>query len=332
MTTTDLCFPLEADDRTKIETLATILELTGSRDEMRLVQFNTGITNSTFKFVTPERNYTVRVYGNNTDKLINRNKEIENIRLLKYMEIFAIFGNGMIVEFQPGRTITCDLVAEPEMNDRIAREVAKLHRKTMHDGQHKDEMIPTMYEWAEALPQTPDVADAIKTMEDFMHDVWPAIEEDLGDSPIFLCHNDVQCHNICWDSEKIKLIDFEYAAWTWPQFEIANHFGEWCGFQFECNLFPSIERQKRFIRVYLTELYGKEPAEETVDKWRRQVCEVLKLVHIFYSLWGYFQEEYSTGEFPFIEYGKVRQRLSKLTFPLEAGNPLLTAGPLLKLD
>ena len=49
----------------------------------------------------------------------------------------------------------------------------------------------------------------------------------------------------------ITLIDYEYASYNYRAYDLANHFNEYGGFQFDTNSFPSVESLKTFLRNYV---------------------------------------------------------------------------------
>uniref|UniRef100_A0A674HP95 ethanolamine kinase n=1 Tax=Taeniopygia guttata TaxID=59729 RepID=A0A674HP95_TAEGU len=50
-------------------------------------------------------------------------------------------------------------------------------------------------------------------------------------SPVVLCHNDLLCKNIIYDStqERVRFIDYEYTGYNYQAFDIGNHFNEFAG-------------------------------------------------------------------------------------------------------
>lgn len=51
------------------------------------------------------------------------------------------------------------------------------------------------------------------------------------DSPVIFAHNDLLTGNILIDekTDKVRFIDYEYAAYNFQAFEIGNHFAEFAG-------------------------------------------------------------------------------------------------------
>jgi ethanolamine kinase len=52
-------------------------------------------------------------------------------------------------------------------------------------------------------------------------------------------------------SEKLYLIDFEYASYNYRGFDIGNHFNEYAGYDCDYSLCPNKDEQYYFFRHYL---------------------------------------------------------------------------------
>lgn len=80
-------------------------------------------------------NYEVillRIYGENTEVLIDRHKEIENFKLLhKYRfapNLLATFNNGLSYEYTNGKPINKPDLFDEQIWRRIAQRMAEMHR------------------------------------------------------------------------------------------------------------------------------------------------------------------------------------------------------------
>ena len=73
----------------------------------------------------------VRVYGHNSELMIDRKSEIRNMRLLHAndcgSELYASFKNGLAYQFLPGATLDLETVVDPCIYPLIARACAKMH-------------------------------------------------------------------------------------------------------------------------------------------------------------------------------------------------------------
>ena len=83
-----------------------------------------------YKVKTSQRDILVRINGLGTENLIDRRKEIENMKLLSRFDVgpkvYCTFVNGLVYEFKPGREVS---LSEMEKHcEAIAIRLAKFHR------------------------------------------------------------------------------------------------------------------------------------------------------------------------------------------------------------
>lgn len=80
----------------------------------------------------PDDVILIRIYGQNTDLLIDRKAETRNIRLLHEYgfapRLYATFSNGLAYEYMPGDILNVDTCKSPEVFPLIARMMANIHR------------------------------------------------------------------------------------------------------------------------------------------------------------------------------------------------------------
>ena len=97
----------------------------------------------------------------------------------------------------------------------------------------------------------------------------------------------------------LMIIDFEYCAYNYRAFDLANHFLEWTfdysnpQFPFYYHRkeqFPTQEQRKRFIRVYLKRLNDFEedwePTQKEIDDVENEVKLFKMFSHLFWSIWS----------------------------------------------
>lgn len=95
----------------------------------------------------------------------------------------------------------------------------------------------------------------------------------------------------------LMVIDFEYCAYNYRAFDIANHFVEWSVdnafkkypyFEHRPERFPTDEQQHTFIREYLIKLNGGEslPTDEEIQTVRKEVEFFAMVSHFFWSMWA----------------------------------------------
>lgn len=100
---------------------------------MSLQLFTDGITNKLIGcFSGADEVLLVRIYGNNTDLLIDRNAEKVNIAFLHKHglapELYATFRNGLVYEFVPGCTLNINSVNERKIWNLVAINMARMHK------------------------------------------------------------------------------------------------------------------------------------------------------------------------------------------------------------
>ncbi|KAH7572374.1 hypothetical protein JRO89_XS04G0245300 [Xanthoceras sorbifolium] len=96
-----------------------------------------GITNLLLKVSVKEDNgndvsVTVRLYGPNTDYVINRQRELQAIKYLSAAgfgaKLLGVFGNGMVQSFINARTLVPSDMRNPKLAAEIAKQLRKFHQ------------------------------------------------------------------------------------------------------------------------------------------------------------------------------------------------------------
>jgi len=96
------------------------------------------------------------------------------------------------------------------------------------------------------------------------------------------------------------IIDFEYCAYNYRGFDLANHFLEWCFdysnpsgplFSYNKEQYPSKEQRRAFIHCYLQKLNesGEKVhliTEDEIEKVDFEVKVFSMFSHLFWSLWS----------------------------------------------
>lgn len=149
-------------------------------------------------------------------------------------------------------------------------------------------------------------------------------------SPILFCHNDLQEGNILFmdgpgsKEENMVFIDYEYCAYNYRGFDIANHFCEWMYdysypehpyFKALPDDYPSVAHQRLFIERYLATYHACRPASQepeppeslsTVDHVLHEARVFTLASHLFWTLWSIFNAHTSKIKFGYWEYGQAR--------------------------
>lgn len=335
-------FPLKSDKETQIDFLVKLLDLNYPIGEVQLKKLAGGITNAVFLLDTPDKKYIVRVYGNKTEEIIDRKREQEHMSTIKLITIYATFENGMVVSYVEGKTIDLSMMGDPSMSPKIARAIAKFHKATFFDSEsgqnnRRNEIFPNIKVFlnglkSERVHEKTDQRIDINHLTEIYKKIQEELEDVMEDSKICLCHNDILAGNILYDEENgANLCDYEYSSYTWPEFDIANHFFEYCGFQCDLRRFPSESQQRNFIVNYLSELYDVSNKEiqtneiyiKMAEVWLKKIKLLVKLSNFFWGSWAFFQAFNSEVDFPYFEYAETRINLIDCQFPLSENDPKL---------
>lgn len=122
----------------------------------------------------------------------------------------------------------------------------------------------------------------------------------------------------CDGAPELMIIDFEYCAYNYRGFDLANHFLEWTFdytntaapyFHHRPEQYPTKEQQDKFIAVYLAGTTGCEDGEVPnaleIEEVQREVKCFTLASHLFWSLWA-IVNVYQEIEFGYWEYAICR--------------------------
>ena len=211
----------------------------------------------------------MRINGQNTDRFINREMELLVLHLLHQAgmnpPVLCKFQNGICYEFAQGRTIQYEDLQDTAILRSIAVAMAKMHSISIPYKIDKKPVILSLFdEWLSKIPEDfhdEKISMQFKNVYGSITDLQEKVDEAkrlLADfkSPITLCHNDLQFGNIIYDSttQKITLIDVEYAGINHVACELGDFFSEFAGLDPpDYTRYPDQQKQKEFIQMYLEE-------------------------------------------------------------------------------
>uniref|UniRef100_A0A8C8ZEY8 ethanolamine kinase n=2 Tax=Lemuridae TaxID=9445 RepID=A0A8C8ZEY8_PROSS len=298
--------------------------------EVTLQLFTDGITNKLIGCYvgnTMEDVVLVRIYGNKTELLVDRDEEVKSFRVLQAHgcapQLYCTFNNGLCYEFIQGEALDPKHVCNPAIFRLIARQLAKIHAIHAHNGWiPKSNLWLKMGKYFSLIPTGFADEDINKR---FLSDIpspqilqeemtWmKEILSNLG-SPVVLCHNDLLCKNIIYNEKQgdVQFIDYEYSGYNYLAYDIGNHFNEFAGVsEVDYSLYPDRELQSQWLRSYLEAYkeykgFGTEVTEKEVEILFIQVNQFALASHFFWGLWALIQAKYSTIEFDFLGYAIVR--------------------------
>lgn len=265
----------------------------------------------------------VRVYGKNTNLLINRHQEKLTMTLLSTIgcarPIFCSFNNGIAYGFAPGTIINNHTLFDINVQRLVAREMVKMHsfdiEKALEEvgGRNlfdtKACLFSKMAEWLSHI-QDHTTMPTGWTKEMIRREV-DELEGHLVElnSPTVFCHNDLLPGNIIYDKDtnKVSFVDFEYSFPNYQAFDIGNFFCEFAGMNsIDYNLYPSEDFQKEWLSEYLRSLKGGEIDQKELQLLYVQVNKFALASHIFWAIWGIVQSHHSTIDYNYLEFAQIR--------------------------
>uniref|UniRef100_A0A8D2QAZ5 ethanolamine kinase n=1 Tax=Zonotrichia albicollis TaxID=44394 RepID=A0A8D2QAZ5_ZONAL len=230
----------------------------------------------------------VRVYGRKTELLVDRETELRNFQVLRAHgcapDLYCAFQNGLCYQFLPGIALGPDHVRDPHIFRLVAREMARVHAI------HANGSLPRPILWQKLRKYL----SLVKT------ELSPKVS-----------------NNIIYDRtrERVRFIDYEYTGYNYQAFDIGNHFNEFAGVkEVDYGLYPSRETQLQWLHSYLQaykELTQGHPgdsqvSQEELETLYVQVNKFSLASHFIWACWGLIQDKYSTIDFNFLRYAKLR--------------------------
>ncbi|RZC08659.1 putative ethanolamine kinase isoform C [Glycine soja] len=227
-----------------------------------------GITNLLLKVSVKQENcieetITVRLYGPNTEYIIDRQRELQATKYITAAGFGAkwlgIFGNGMVQSFINAHTLSPSDMREPKLAAKIAKQLQRFHHVEI-PGSKEPQLWNDVWKFFEKASVLEfDDSKMQKTYETIsfkeVHDEIVELKGlcDLLKSPVIFAHNDLLSGNIMMNCEEDKLyfIDYEYASYNYRGYDIGDHFAEYAGFECDYDLYPNMNEQYHFLRHYL---------------------------------------------------------------------------------
>ncbi|XP_023949336.1 ethanolamine kinase [Bicyclus anynana] len=267
----------------------------------------------------------VRIYGNKTDLLIDRDAEVRNITVLNKAglapKIYGVFKNGLSYEYYPGVTLTTETVTDVRISRLVARQMAKMHKIQLGEEIPKEPMVwDKIEQFLSLIPEKfTDANKHARFTNSFGSITRLRIEFERlkshlikTESPIVFAHNDLLLGNVIYNESKgtVSFIDYEYASYNYQAYDIANHFNEFVGISIDnmdYSRYPSKDFQMNWIRVYLAEyLDSPSPPQTQVEDIYKEVQRLSLVSHFKWGIWSLVQYELSAIDFDFGGYAEMR--------------------------
>ena len=128
--------------------------------------FEGGLTNSLVGVNCGDEDMLlVRIYGRNTEKIINRDSEVRNLvklhKCLGTPPVYARFDNGLCYGFAKGRTLQLFEMSDLSMVQRIAKEMARMHAIPLSAEDVKQPLLYSVFfsSWIDEIPESLDTEE-----------------------------------------------------------------------------------------------------------------------------------------------------------------------------
>ncbi|KAK9130733.1 hypothetical protein Sjap_011220 [Stephania japonica] len=282
-----------------------------------------GITNLLLKVSVKEAtgNYsfiTVRLYGPNTEYIIDRERELKAIKYLSAAgfgaKLLGLFGNGMAQSFINARTLTPSDMRDPKLAAQIAIQLCKFHQVEI-PGSREPQLWNDIFKFlvrASVLQFDDSEKQRRYEMISFeeVHDAVTHLKNltDLLDAPVVFSHNDLLAGNLMLseDEEQLHFIDFEYGSFSYRGYDIANHFNEYAGLDCDYSLYPDKDAQYHFFRHYLQPDRSDKALDEDLKALYIETNTYRLASHLYWALWALIQANASSIDFDYLGYFFLR--------------------------
>ena len=263
----------------------------------------------------------VRIYGQNSELMIDRQKEIKNMQILHEngcgAKLYAIFQNGIAYQYLSGTILSVESIQESNIFPAVAAACSKIHSIKSPPNKDSTSTEREACLWnllkrfqrlsPDGLPEKPKLDEYFKRVIPFSKaelaheiDKMQALFEDkvLKRAKIVFCHNDLMPTNILInqttenadEAVSASFIDYEYGDWNYREYDIANHFNEFVGLpdaktgqMYYENLYPTKEFRLKWLKEYIKNT-KKINFDQTVEPTHEELEELDELVSYFTPL------------------------------------------------
>lgn len=294
-----------------------------NNSQFKVERVSGGITNLLLKVSVKNEHeedvpVTVRVFGPNTDVVIDRERELQAICYLSAAgfgaKLLGVFENGMVQSFIDACTLTPTDMSKPKLAAEIARQLRKFHEMEI-PGSKDPQLWTDIFKFLDKASSLrfEDTAKQAKyasiSFDELREEAMSLkVVTDCLNAPIVFAHNDLLSGNLMLSEkeEKLYLIDFEYGSYNFRGYDIANHFNEYAGFECDYSLYPDKDSQYHFFRHYLSPDNPELASESELEVIYVETNCYALASHIFWAFWALVQAKYSPINFDYLEYYFLR--------------------------
>jgi thiamine kinase-like enzyme len=271
--------------------------------DIKITQLSGGITNKLYRIQSTAGDYTVRIYGDQTELFINRDYEAQAIeamaaigvgsKLIKFMPEIGV----TIVEFiGDSIVLTNDHFLDKSLYPKIIDPILKIHQsgvqlpKLFNPLVEVKKMFGILKDLKVEYPEF-DIAGTIDRLEKLTEII------DIPESKYTACHNDLLADNFILINEDARhkydspmyIIDWEYGGMAPRYYDIGDMFQE---------ILVPREAEKELVAEY--------SKGNNFDENLYYIDLFKPFPDIYWFLWSLIQLNISKIEFDYYNYGKVK--------------------------
>ena len=271
--------------------------------DIKITQLSGGITNKLYRIQSQAGDYTVRIYGDQTELFIDRNCEAHTInemakigvaaRMVKFMPEMGV----TIVEFiGDSIVLTNDHFVDQSFYPKIVDPIRKIHEsgiqlpKVFNPMVEVKKMFSILNNLKAAYPEF-DIAGTIERLKKLTEII------NIPESGYSACHNDLLADNFILINEDARhkydspmyIIDWEYAGMAPRYYDIADMFQE---------ILVPREAEKGIVTEYCQ--------DDNFDQTLYFIDLFKPFPDIYWFLWSLIQLNISKIEFDYYNYGKTK--------------------------
>lgn len=250
-----------------------------------------GITNQNFVVIDQNEKYFVRLGNDIPEHGIMRFNELAASKAAHQAEISPAVIHAepgiMVLQYIDGVALTAEDVRKPELLAEIISLMKHCHYevpKFLHGPCLVFWVFQVLRDYSNTLQKTSNqyrnsLSDLLKIAEQ--------LEEDVGEIQLSFAHNDLLAANFIHDGNRLWLIDWEYAGFNSPLFDLA-------GLASNSNF--SAEQEMSLLNSY----FGHTPEQNIMKKYSAMKAASL----LRETLWSMVSETHSKIDFDYRKYSQ----------------------------
>ncbi|XP_065203007.1 choline/ethanolamine kinase isoform X2 [Planococcus citri] len=267
-------------------------------------------------------------------------------------KLHGVFTGGRIEEYIPARPLKLAEMSDPKLSMWIAEKMAALHSLNLPLSKEPSFIWETTKRWLDEVGDVHALQfDNVRLQTLLKRDLYTELKWLRSyltkfHSPVVFCHNDMQEGNILIKSQSqpqlqqlqpqqqshnddefvvvaddkpsssasLIIIDYEYCAYNYRAFEIANHFMEWVFdykvpdypyFSVHVDNYPTMQQQRTFVEHYLKSLGSDESADVILE----EVKHFTLATHFLWVIWSLINGKSSKITFGYWEFAAERLQM-----------------------